>query len=335
MRVLYFGDAPLFEGIKGVKADYCTVFARELGTVTHSVDKNKKKSLGRVLFTIFVKKYDIIFLPSVNIGAALRMSNGIKRKILLVLHYSQNSAFARSMIARVGGFLFRGVNVGYLDRNYHSSLFEGLSHFFGKGVVFKTHHTDLLKAPLGFELAYLPMWIQPCDAFGKVLQLEERPIDLFFAGSLTSGERKKIAPLRYLATERGLNVYWPSERISYEEYREVLSKSKVCLSPEGAGWHCFRHYEALSAGAVPLINFKDEVVTDLENGKNCLIYDSPTKALEILVSYCNGEKEMDCPEKLIMFVKHNHTFTGVGLRLLSSFNCSLSGGVVPAKKLKN
>eukprot|EP00038_Savillea_parva_P012119 m.202355 g.202355 ORF g.202355 m.202355 type:complete len:683 (+) comp21743_c0_seq1:84-2132(+) len=41
--------------------------------------------------------------------------------------------------------------------------------------------------------------------------------------------------------------------IAGEEYRKLLTKFRFVLSPPGSGWNCFRIFDAIAAGAVPVI----------------------------------------------------------------------------------
>ena len=47
------------------------------------------------------------------------------------------------------------------------------------------------------------------------------------------------------------NTY--SERNSADDYVRELLRSKFVLSPSGMGWDCYRHWEALVYGAIPII----------------------------------------------------------------------------------
>ena len=39
-----------------------------------------------------------------------------------------------------------------------------------------------------------------------------------------------------------------------DDFYKNLSRSRVCISLEGAGWDCYRHYESIALGTIPLIN---------------------------------------------------------------------------------
>lgn len=56
-----------------------------------------------------------------------------------------------------------------------------------------------------------------------------------------------------LASLRLKNSYMPTSRIGLIENLEVLRRSKYVLSPPGAGPDCFRTWEAIYLGAVPIV----------------------------------------------------------------------------------
>jgi hypothetical protein len=60
----------------------------------------------------------------------------------------------------------------------------------------------------------------------------------------------------------------PNQVLDYSEYIETLSSYKFIISPEGNGIDCHRHYEALIAGAIPIVESNDKIK---EKYKGCPI----------------------------------------------------------------
>ena len=59
-----------------------------------------------------------------------------------------------------------------------------------------------------------------------------------------------------------------------EEFYRRCAQAWIIWSPEGHGWDCFRHYEALACGSVPLINQPTiERYRPLLDGVHALYYD--------------------------------------------------------------
>ena len=57
-------------------------------------------------------------------------------------------------------------------------------------------------------------------------------------------------------TKEGYSV---GERISMEQYMKSMIEHKFCVSPEGNGIDCHRHYEAILTKGIPIVQFPNEV----------------------------------------------------------------------------
>jgi len=93
----------------------------------------------------------------------------------------------------------------------------------------------------------------------SLLQIRPRPIkewDVFFAGDLhEKGLRGKLVEeLRALSSRAGWKILL-KERMPLPEYLQTVASSWLCLSPPGMGWDCWRHYEAMLAGSIPLMTY--------------------------------------------------------------------------------
>lgn len=93
-------------------------------------------------------------------------------------------------------------------------------------------------------------------AFGMISPAREKKWDLFFAGDLEEkGLRGRLLEeCRHYGQSRGLR-FLLTGRMDYSEYLRTLSESRLSLSPPGMGWDCWRHYESLAAGSVPLMAY--------------------------------------------------------------------------------
>lgn len=83
---------------------------------------------------------------------------------------------------------------------------------------------------------------------------EEKKYDLFFSGDTGSPVRKAEIPLLEKLKELGVRVFQPESRLTQQEFLRTCAQSYLIWSPEGAGWDCFRHYEAAGSGSVPVMN---------------------------------------------------------------------------------
>lgn len=100
--------------------------------------------------------------------------------------------------------------------------------------------------PLGIEdLTYTAL---------KRQRVENQPIDVLFVGSITNTLRQLgLDRLRKWAAKRSYKVEI-RDSLPYDEYCRMTADSKVTISIAGGGWDCFRHYEAVALGSVPLMN---------------------------------------------------------------------------------
>jgi hypothetical protein len=102
----------------------------------------------------------------------------------------------------------------------------------------------------------------------------EKIHDVFYAGqNHTSTVREQGMEELKALQESGLRIHLPTERLSVEKFLRICAQSWLVWSPEGQGWDCFRHYESLLAGSVPLINSPTiERLWPLIEGEHCHYY---------------------------------------------------------------
>jgi hypothetical protein len=126
---------------------------------------------------------------------------------------------------------------------------------------------------LGFDPARTPA-IRKMEPSDKIY-------DVFYAGAnhTTTVRQRGIEELRSIQAS-GLRVYIPEDRLSRDDFFKACSLSWLVWSPEGQGWDCYRHYEALLLHSVPLINFPTiERLCPLRHGEHCLYYRPETGGL--------------------------------------------------------
>jgi hypothetical protein len=103
---------------------------------------------------------------------------------------------------------------------------------------------------------------------------ETKTADLFFAGrSHSTTVRSKGLPQLEELRRLGFRIDLPDQPLAREEFLRRCAAAHLVWSPEGLGWDCHRHYEALLVGSVPLINSPTiERHQPLEHGVHCLYY---------------------------------------------------------------
>ena len=95
------------------------------------------------------------------------------------------------------------------------------------------------------------------DKFEQLRRLRTQPqdIDLFFGSRISNTMRATaLRLLQEHAASRGWNVVASTESRAFDEYCQLIARSKLTISVEGDGWDCFRHYEAAALGSLPVIN---------------------------------------------------------------------------------
>jgi len=96
----------------------------------------------------------------------------------------------------------------------------------------------------------------PTRAEGLPQPPRAKTADVFFLARVadsSTARTRGLAELRALASQ-GVVVDIPDSPLPRPEFYQRCAAARLVWSPEGLGWDCFRHYEALACGAVPLIN---------------------------------------------------------------------------------
>jgi hypothetical protein len=100
--------------------------------------------------------------------------------------------------------------------------------------------------------------------------------DVFFSGRIDGSStlrERGLIELEALAA-RGVVVDRPSAPLPRPEFYARCAAARLVWSPEGLGWDCFRHYEALACGSVPLINLPTiDRHAPLIGGEHAIYYD--------------------------------------------------------------
>jgi hypothetical protein len=111
---------------------------------------------------------------------------------------------------------------------------------------------DLTPAPGRPPVVYTPMpfELELYDGYSGV----EKSVDVFYAARPNSELRAQAMEVVNRLGRQGLMVDIPDGRVDFEDYLTRLARARLVVSPRGNGEHCWRHYEALLVGAVPVIN---------------------------------------------------------------------------------
>ena len=110
-------------------------------------------------------------------------------------------------------------------------------------------------APLCAKVRNIPLGIEDRKYYElKSMRRPEQDIDIFYCGQPTSTLRlTAVEKLKELSVTTDWNIFI-ADSLPFNEYCDKISRSKVTVSISGGGWDCFRHYEAVALGSVPLMD---------------------------------------------------------------------------------
>ena len=110
-------------------------------------------------------------------------------------------------------------------------------------------------APIYAKVHNIPLGIED-EKYSdlKKLRKNEQDIDIFYCGQLTSTIRiTALKHLKELAATTSWNIVIADD-LPFSEYCAAVARSKITISISGGGWDCFRHYEAIALGSIPLMD---------------------------------------------------------------------------------
>lgn len=132
-------------------------------------------------------------------------------------------------------------------------------------------------APLPLKRRILPMPFGVIDV-GYSAPPAEKEHDIAFIGTLSSPRRREVlATLEEWNKKRNLRLLVKiTRRISWHEYLDTLSRTRVCLNVRGAGIDTYRYWEIPYTGSLllseqPLI----EIPNNFEDGKHAAFFHLP------------------------------------------------------------
>jgi len=115
----------------------------------------------------------------------------------------------------------------------------------------RTDHPKLRGLPLGIGNAYFPFGDRTIvDRVSVQLpRSKKHTLYLGFNPRTCGNVRWHV----YYLFKNARFCYTPARRVSYEQYLTDVSESRFVLSPRGYGLDCYRHWESLMMGSIPII----------------------------------------------------------------------------------
>jgi hypothetical protein len=122
---------------------------------------------------------------------------------------------------------------------------------------------------------------------------EKKQHDIIWGGSLDFRTPRMAAvdELAEASAKHGWRFFRP-QKLTPAEFWQECSRSWLCLSPSGNGWDCYRHYEILTSGSVPLINYPwIERYAPLQDKKHCFFFSVERGHLTEVIAQALSVKE--------------------------------------------
>lgn len=274
---------------------------------------------GLFAFRLITRQYQLLVIPGIDFDWPWD-STPLKARVRKMLRCTLAWRFGSAGKSLLRHCLPKGGRLVVLDRYDSSQLLTSCLTAVGADFCFKTNlevkDQDLILQgvthlhPLPYELittSYPPPH-------------EQKEVDVLFALSMNSDIRQRALDELSPLMDEGVKILRPVTPLGGEAYLSALSRSHLCISPEGLGYHCFRHYEAMLCGSIPVINRAlNPVVTDLEHGKNCLMYDSecPGDLARVVIEALRDKTKLQSwGKQLRQHALNLHSLSAVGNQVL-------------------
>lgn len=278
-RILELSRDPLFKSVYPERTDWVQIgsplepFGRHAGHA--AVDRT---AFVGALTRLSKRTYDFAVFPAIRNWIPADESQPFRSSLRSSLIWIAGGRVTSRMIGGALGlrrlrFILRDVSdFPDLDES-GSRLFPGAVLYSKREVLVEdlrmSRHPKVVYTPMPFEF-------EPYDQIGQV----EKTVDVFYAARLNNELRRQAdGVLRDLAAE-GISVDMPEERLDFDSYLRRMAAARLVVSPRGQGEHCYRHYEALLLGSVPVINHPLRPVRyELEHQETCIFYEPRPEAL--------------------------------------------------------
>jgi hypothetical protein len=122
----------------------------------------------------------------------------------------------------------------------------------------------------------------------------DKTADVFVSGGSGDTSTVRNAGMGEMVAlrERGYRIDIAERRLPPEEFYRRCAQAWIVWSPEGLGWDCFRHYEALGCSSVPVINQPTiERHRPLIGGVHALYYDPEPGCLTGAIEAALADKD--------------------------------------------
>lgn len=185
----------------------------------------------------------------------------------------------------------RSIPVAIIDAHDHQSNYgkADLWPELCRGFKHKEHFDIYFKndLPLGYRTEYLfPLAPCPLRPESYNFRALAKDADLFFSGKMRARDQDDGRELLALARSSFSNVRFfeyaaRGEFLSFSDYWDFLSRSRIALSPSRSVWDSFRHCETGLAPGTALVAprpYLETVGPPLMDGVNSILYDTELRS---------------------------------------------------------
>jgi glycosyltransferase involved in cell wall biosynthesis len=274
-----------------------------------------------LLIRLLMRRYDVVFFPAVALQWAAD-NEAFKAKVRNWLHFvihhhpSSLAVFFRVLIGNK-------TKVAILDRYDGVDVYAEIARATNAVTYFKTNlrgEAARQNSLPNTTFKFLPYWIALAVYADKPVKLEDKKYDLFISFTVNSAARRTAMKALELLRNTGINIFHSQRCLEHCEYAAALRASWLVLSPEGYGFHGFRHYESMAMGAVPVVNRPStDLITDLEDGVNCLMYNGgdPLDLIRVVKQALDRKEHLlEWGNQLRNYAQRHHTPRSVGEYLI-------------------
>lgn len=312
--MLFVGQDNLFEKLPNVDSHH--VVTRPSYTPDATFDPTNFRSLWFALWKLIRGDYHLAVLPAIDLefDQNVRLIQHLTRPIIRFLSHRR---FARKLSRAL---LPGSTHIAILDRYDAPKIHSEAAILFNADSYWKVNLPNPPPTSFPFPIYHVPMWIFPPQKGWLPLPWEQKDIDVFAAFSLNAPPRARaIQWLRQFASKHPqYRIVIPDTPLPPDEYWNHMKRSRICLSPEGIGFHCFRHYQCMPCGAIPFVTRNVSVYTDLVDQTNCFLYDD--EETSFLTSLQNALQQPDflpqISQNALNLFHQRHTPQAVALHLL-------------------
>ncbi|TLD70888.1 hypothetical protein FEM03_11325 [Phragmitibacter flavus] len=317
VKVLVIGQDNHFAGLEGVQVDHVLTRKTYTPDAEAIIDTSTYCSASTACLRFFRGHYHLALLPAIDLTWPHNFSP-MQKRLRAVFRSLVSLPFSRFLTK----LLIPGsTHIAVIDRYDATDIHEQSAQFFHANSYWKVNPATANASYRGKPVQFLPLWVFEPPSGWSTVNWEDRDIDLFFASSINAPPRERgLQFIKNLAQSHPeLRLHIADKPLSADAFHEHMSRSRMVLSTEGVGFHCFRHYQTMLHEAVPLVNHNDQVQTNLIDGENSLRYHENQNDFNrvVLSALQDLPRLATVARQARLFAQQHHTPNGIARRILA------------------